>query len=105
MGYLDELRLIESALRAQFDAAVRAYYPLAVASDALATAEEADTDAYFRRPGSRAREETRAERDEAQARFEALLVEYPRARAARQAWQAVQAIVEQVEYDIMEYTL
>lgn len=66
-------------------------------------AEEAHTDAHFQRPGSRSEEETRADLDEARAQFEALLTEYPRARAARQAWLAVQAIASQVEYDITGY--
>lgn len=103
MDYLDELRLIDAQLQAQFDAVVRAYYPLAVAFAAVLAAKEAHTDAYFRRPGCRPEEEVQHELAEARERFEALLIEYPRARAARQAWQAVGALASQVEYDITEY--
>jgi len=98
--YLDELRLIETVLEAQFIGVVRACYPLHVAYAALDAAEADLTDSHFRRPGSRPELETRAERDEAQARFEALLVEYPRARAARAARDAVTVLANQVEYDI-----
>lgn len=104
MDYLDELRLTVVELEAQFIGVVRACYPLHVAYAALDAAQADLTDSYFRRPGSRPELETRAERDEAQARFEALLVEYPRARAARAARDAVAVLASQVEYDITGYT-